>query len=502
MNYDWIVPRVAELKPGEKPNAVFPVVLLPVLIVGGVIITLLTWQTGKNIMQPVFFARALGVPLLLWGQLCGLHYGPCEKSIHDTNFWNWLCRTRLANWRRWTQKHLAVIDTKVITPVEDLPERMLGLEGDPPSNAGQALRLEPQTQDAEAQQGVASAIDDSAIEASAETSVVVHAGIDEAELLERLITPFSGYLTRSTKDDEVYLTVHAQSVNVPLLRGILARIGVKRIEHIKIVHAAPEDMTSSPLHWLKTRRGSYGQEFGLTLPDLCLMIAYQLHGKAADCTEIAAATLCASPSAIQRYKLKPKARIFRTIEVSAEEIPRALDSLVAAAQTAPERIKHLWLSNLPKQARHMLTGSLKDAGLELQVHDLDKALGKPGTATPHVIQALAAQMVGYGQGAHLVAMPCEKGVSLNVVDAKLSAVPYIANVSIPIFPVFSTLGTLCGFTLISWLWFELNAPAAMWWITSIFFVALLALFPLGALWFIPDDLRHKFNSHLPSGDEE
>ncbi len=81
------------------------------------------------------------------------------------------------------------------------------------------------------------------------------------------------------------------------------------------------------------------------------------------------------------------------------------EDVLAAEQTPRARIRHLWLSGLPRQSHHATASAVKDPGLDLPAHDVDHAIGKPGPVNALLLQALAAQMVEHGQGAQLVASP-------------------------------------------------------------------------------------------------
>jgi hypothetical protein len=162
------------------------------------------------------------------------------------------------------------------------------------------------------------------------------------------------------------------------------------------------------------------------MPDFCLVLAYQLHlaGQEPTFSEVAVAVLFASDRVIaeSRGRLEPEAWVFRPIPAAMDTIFDRLRTLLAARQTPHERIKHLWLSNIPGRGKHATITAVKDTELKLEVHDLDTAIGVPGRVNTLLAQALATQMVQHGQGTQLVATPHKGGVMLNLIGTSIAPV--------------------------------------------------------------------------------
>jgi hypothetical protein len=215
---------------------------------------------------------------------------------------------------------------------------------------------------------------------------------------------------------------------------------------------------------------------GNRMPDFCLLLACQLHeeGKEPPYSEVAVGMLLASADIIAQYKLKPQARLFRPIFAVSDAVFDSLNTLLAAVQTPTERIKHLWLSRLPRQGHHATVAAVKDTGLQLAAHDVDHAIGKPGPVNALLLQALGAQMVEHGQGAQLIASPCETGVMLNLVAAQAAPLPGAP----PIYYRLLSLSLTVGFGCISLLFLCLTETLdvkASWPLIAVIVLSVLML---------------------------
>lgn len=86
-------------------------------------------------------------------------------------------------------------------------------------------------------------------------------------------------------------------------------------------------------------------------------------------------------------------------------------------------------------AQHATLGAVRDTELKVEEHALDPAMGPQAPVARWVLQALAAKMAHFGQGAQLVALPRANGVALNIVvkDAPAANVPWKAEYEYNIF---------------------------------------------------------------------
>ncbi len=213
--------------------------------------------------------------------------------------------------------------------------------------------------------------------------------------------------------------------------------------------------------------------------DFRLLLGCQLHeeGMEPPWSEAAVALLLTSLGVLRRFegKLRPQARLFRPIAMPSDSMVEAVETLLAAEQTPRGRIRHLWLTDLPREGRHATRGAVKEAGLELAVHDIDYAIGKPGPANGLLVQALAAQMVGHGQGAQLVASPDARSVRLNLVGSQFAPVPRIEAGYMRVLSLSISGGGACSLILILFALNALGASKGWFWVCLAGFLLLLPI---------------------------
>ena len=272
MSQSWRIPDVPEHEYIEPPSVWIAVVAFVVVLVAGFIVTILSWKQGESIVSGKFFGFALVVPVLVWGVFCGLLYMQSEDWNNRVDWWNYLCRDNFADWRRWAQWNLSLLDTVTITPEVELAERMLGLEGSTPQNAGKVLSLQ-----AKADTVVATRLED---------------------VLIQLVTPLVGTLRRFVGKHTIHIALQSNNeAHLQVLRGVLqrldvpdARIGMSRFEPKERADVLDEWMTN------QTVRYDYGYQRRTMMPDLCLLLACQLNEEDASppCSEAAVALLFGS----------------------------------------------------------------------------------------------------------------------------------------------------------------------------------------------------------------
>lgn len=392
MSRTWTIPNVAEYQYGKPPSIWWAVLAVLVIQVAGIVIAILDWDQSKPVISEPFFVRALLLPLLLSGAVCAVIYSSYENWILRVDWWNFLCRSERAAWRLWTQEHVAILGSVAVTPEPELAERLLGLEGSAPMNPGKILPL-PETE--------------------------APAGVSRLGLiLERLITPLTATLSGMARSGSVEIVLQSgDQQDMTVLRAVWQKLNLPGLVQFRWVpHAGTANHIET---W-----------FADAWPcDFRLLLGCQLHEEGMDppWSEAAVALLLTSSDVLRRFegKLRPQARLLRPIAMPSDSMVEAVETLLAAEQTPRGRIRHLWLTDLPREGRHATRGAVKEAGLELAVHDIDDAIGKPGPANGLLVQALAAQMVAHGQGAQLVASPDARSVRLNLVASQFAPVPRI-----------------------------------------------------------------------------
>ncbi|CAB3722523.1 hypothetical protein LMG22037_04897 [Paraburkholderia phenoliruptrix] len=407
MSLNWHMRQPSTRTCGKPPPLWIGLAIFIVIQIAGAVITVLTWGPHP-VASGDFFVRLLVLPLALSVAVCGIVYNGYEQEANDIDWWNYLCRDWQARWRRWAHWRVVIVAGMTLTPEVELGERMLGLEGPRPANAGKRLALANQ---------------------------------DQASSEARLEAVLTGLLT-------------------PLLAKIAA-IGRSRSLHICLQSAGQDDLTELKQLWQRLRLPdlvtsswvSLDAPLSLVEPwldkdrpssDFQLILACQLHApdQTPAWSEAAVALLTTSSDVVATYRgtLKPLAYLFRPITAETDEVMDALAALLRAQQAPSERIKHLWMSGLPGQSRHATASAVKDNGLDLPVHDLDEAIGEPGPVSQLLLHALAAQMVRHGQGVQLVATPTPRGVQLNLVGTQLAPVEPVEPEYYRMLSISTTLG--------------------------------------------------------------
>ncbi|MBN3830690.1 hypothetical protein [Burkholderia sp. Ac-20344] len=392
MSRTWTIPNVDEY-PNRKPPSIWWCVLAIVVIqMAGILIAALTWEQGKPVMSEEFFARALLLPMLVSGVMCGVIYVGYEEWIERADWWNFLCRNERAMWRQWAQAHVAIVDSIALTPELELAERLMGLEGSAPMNPDKILAL-PETA------------------CSAGESRL-------ARVLERLAAPFATCLARLAPRRGVEVILQsADEDDLKELRAVWRRLNLPDLVQFRwVAYGATQ-----------TNIDTWFDHGGTT--DFRLLLACQLHTEGVEpvWSEAAVGMLLVSPRVAREIggKFRPQARLFRSIATPSDSVVDALETLLAAEQTPRARIRNVWLSDLPRQSRHATLGAIEALELGFAAHDVDRAMGKPGPVNGLLLQALAARMVAHGQGAQLVASPSARQVRLNLVGVQRAPVPRV-----------------------------------------------------------------------------
>lgn len=133
-------------------------------------------------------------------------------------------------------------------------------------------------------------------------------------------------------------------------------------------------------------------------------------------SEAAVALLLGSPTLMyEKPKLKRQAWLLRQITGEADQADQLLGLLLDAKQVSEGTIRHFWYSRLKGLAQHASLGAVRESTLKVEQHALDPAIGPQAPVARWLLQALAAKMAQFGQGAQLVALPHSQGISFNVV---------------------------------------------------------------------------------------
>jgi hypothetical protein len=396
----------------EAPSVWLFVVLYIVLELAAIGLTVVNWPKGEPTMTGQFWACVLLLPFLLWVALGSIFTTPYEVATNHCNWWNLLRQYRAAHWRQWAHEHLLLMDSVTLTPEDPLAERMLGLDGSPPTNPDKALLL----QDTEATR--------------------VRSRLDG--LLERLLTPLETSIRSLARLEKPQIVLQVGSNDCSAdLRNVWKRLALPG--EPAVTWLAPDAESPLPERW-----------FAEKMPGCRLVLACQLQASESEqpCSEVAVALLLSSPGAVacSGLELKPQACVFRPIVAESDTVDGALAKLLSVAQAPPGKIRHFWFSRLDRIVRNATTFAVGEAGLNVASQDVDRALGKPGPANAWLLQAMAGQMVQHGQGAQLVATPYRTGVALNVVGISPSPVIWPKDVHVSVFSCFYSVAVITVFT--------------------------------------------------------
>ncbi|RQZ19691.1 hypothetical protein DIE15_03565 [Burkholderia sp. Bp9031] len=430
MSRAWTLSGVEEYQYGKPPSIWWCVLAVVIIQTAGMLITVFNWEQGKPVMSEPFFVRALLLPLLVSGVVCSAIYSGYEDWIERVDWWNFLCRSERAAWRQWAQAHMVIVDSIALTPEPELGERLLGLEGSAPMNPGKILPLP----DTEGSTGVSRL----------------------AVVLEQLVSPFAARLARHASSETVDVILQsADKDDLTELRAVWKKLNLPDLVQFGWM---PFDAKQANIEtWFDEECTS----------DFRLLLACQLHadGMEPAWSEAAVAMLLTSPCVAASLKetVRPQARLFRPIAMPSDSVADALETLLASEQTPRRRIRHAWMSDLPSRGRHATLGAIKDVGLELPAHDVDRAIGKPGPVNALLLQALAAQMVTHGQGAQLVASAGAQKVRLNLVGTELVPVPRVDAGYGRVLSLSVTVGGSCCLGVVIVALSALNASQGWFW---------------------------------------
>ena len=459
MSLDWKFCETKQLEYGKPPSAWIAVAIITLVGVAGFGLAVLTWQKSQPVVSVSFFARALLAPLLGSGLLCVCVYAGHEDHTGAVDIWNFLCRRRRARWRAWSQGCVAMLESVTLTPEKDLAERMLGLEGSEPRNEGKMLALSTGRQSATGE-----AADD-----------VLLSGTRLEAVLEMLVAPFVPCMVRfGTRHTFTVILQSEDEDGIKALRAVLRRLEVPNADRIGIDQAGCPPDASLVHQWLNDR----------AMPEFCLVLACQLHKRDQEprYSEAAVGVLFVREGIISQYKgeLRAKAYVFQPVSSAADSVADALRGMINAQQISPDRLRHLWLTSMPRQGVHAAVAAASDAGLKVAVHNIDQAIGKHGPASALLAQALAAEMVQHGQGMQIVATSGGTGIVLNVTGTKRAAAPAEPEFGLRYFRPLTTLGIACMCGLLGIFLDVTIAPAGLYATVPALFIILMTNEALGA----------------------
>lgn len=394
MSFQWNPRFPPERERYEAPPFWFYLVLL--VIVEGFAVAMVLRGMPKSGAVPWdnVLRYAVAVPFCAWMTVCFLAYWymfdiqASQAAEYNRERWR-----NITSWQRQSRSGVALLDSVILTPEPDLAERMLALEGNAPENSGKVLTLAD----------IAGADGESRL----------------ACLLDALFAPLAARLARVAKSGSFEIVI--QCANLDVHRAVLAAWARLDLPEAPVVRSLEigRDVGFAEWWFEEAERPRYTYEQDRT-PRYRLLLAWHLHEGGPDvvhkASEAAVALLLGSRALMAEIPdLKRQAWLLRQIPGEADHVDASLASLLNAGQVPTERIRHFWHSGLKGLAQHATLGAVRESGLKVETHPLDAAIGPQAPVARWVIQALAAKMAHFGQGAQLIALPHEQGLSLNLV---------------------------------------------------------------------------------------
>jgi hypothetical protein len=390
MTFRWNQVIPDEEEAGEPPPLWFYLAMFIVVECFALFTTVRSWPKGQPVMSMGFFKGILLTGPVFWGALCALAYyvgyglKAFEAAVFNREGWQ-LRRS----WQRQCRSGVAVLDSVVLAPEPDLGERMLGLEGTPPQNPGKVMALD---------------VDETGAESR------LHA------VLEKLLVPLAPKLAGAIRSNSFQLMMQGdRDESSDIIHAVWKKLELPGAP--RIVRMRPGTEPKFAEKWFPADSD----------PSYRLVLAWHLNDNPdlpKDCSEFAVALLLASDQFMydQRGKLKSQAWLMREIETEADQVEEALSLLLRAEQAETKRIRNFWHSRLKGLAQHATFGAVKESGLEVSTHALDTSIGPQAPVSRWLLYALAARMAHFGQGAQLVALPVENGVTLSLAVRELRPV--------------------------------------------------------------------------------
>lgn len=453
MKFRWTPPAHDEWSAGKPPPGwLYGVLFLLIvsLFLGG---TVATWPQGKSMASEDFVRTALAAPFVLWMAISFVLYAfmydnhAFEAAVKNTARWH-----LLTGWQRKVRSGVAVLDAVILAPEPDLAERMLKLEGSPPENPGRTMRLD----------GIDVADGESRVRA----------------MMEKLLTPLAVRLAQAMRSGSFDIVMQCErSESIVDVHAIWAQLQLPGKPRIRWL-SNDQDPGFADIWFEGDFDTGYAGSFAPDrTPKYRLVLAWHLNNAGPDVqpdtSEAAVALLLGSPALMrEKPQLKRQAWLLRQIVADADEVDKALALLLAAEQVPRERIRHFWYSRLQGLALHATLGAVKDSGLKAEQHALDSAIGPQAPVVRWVLQALAAKMAHFGQGAQLVALPRPNGAALNVVvkDTPTVDVPWKDEYEYALFPSAEVAGCMSV-----WTFLILMSPNETWGTVETAFTVVIAV---------------------------
>lgn len=396
MSFQWN-PRFSSEWPKVPEPPVWFFLLVFVVVECAALATVDPWHSKGPIGVENVVRYLVVVPFLCWLAFSCLLYKfgydipATQAAVHNAERWH-----EITSWQHASRRGVAVLDSVILTPEPDLAQRMLGLEGTAPENPGRVMVL---------------------------GDIGTSDGLRLHALLVALLTPLAARLTPAVNEDPLFDIV-VQCDDEEAGREVEAVWSKLELPGQPVVRWMDNSRDAGLAdRWFEDQAPRYWYERERE-PRYRLLLAWHLHREDQEVTparpesesEAAVALLLGSPELMyEKPELKRQAWLVRQTTGEADQADRLLGLLLKTEQVQVGTIRHFWYSRLKGLAQHATVGAVRESALKVEQHALDPAIGPQAPVARWLLQALAAKMAQFGQGAQLVALPHEQGVSFNVV---------------------------------------------------------------------------------------
>lgn len=390
MSVAWPVPTLKHVQRAIKPPIWLAGVGSVFILSVAAALVVLVWPAKHgSVAGGPFWVCLAGLPISACLASSGLLLHLYGMAVYRRDCFNTSIESMSANWQKWARRSVVVKGSTTLTAEDNLAEKIVGLEGTVPQN--KTLMTELKKFEGDFQRS--------------RTELVV------ARLLEDLRSAI-GTLVPG-KPLRVIVWTGADSA-LPVIesgiRTLWTELGLKR-------HPVVEGVAA--ISW------SLIEQHVIARREPLLIIGAQLHdagGSLKHYSESGVALLFDMPAS-EKHGTAPIVRLFRGMPTSIDSIAEDIEQLGHVGPIPLGRLRTAWNGGLGKAEGHALSRAIGDSGLILNggangIVNVSECIGPAGPISPWLSLGLAAELIQYGQGSQLLAVPTDDGIELAVASTK------------------------------------------------------------------------------------
>lgn len=377
---NWRLPAMARNTLPKLPAWWWWLAVPAVCIAVAAIALFFTWPVQRGFTDLRFWLWMLLLPVLASGAVMAFVLSAALQARRRIDWRHLFIDRKYAHWQHWGRRSLRLAAFHCLTPEPDVASRTLGLEGTPP-------QAPPKPED---------------------IMLTVPVLIGESQLKSVVIqtlTPLHTAL-RALPVVEIWLYGNFdEKLAIPAIEHYWSHQLNKRInpEHI---HIQDKVADAALLHaWCD-------EDFAI--PRLVITL-HLLDGKSQASASSSALLFQRSSGPVMKAPPFRPVYLFRPLITQAHGLEADFPSFLAAGQTDPNRLSHLWDTGLQSRERGALLALMDEHGVPLPAqgrHDLSLLLGPASPASFWLALCLAAQGCDLGQRGQLVAAQSDESISL------------------------------------------------------------------------------------------